>query len=183
MPKSNFSDFGQKPWTIVRRFDQISLRTHNSSLEGARKLKFSTFCSCSKTMDCSHTLTPSRYLNDSQHHTIIYRKSDLDLSSVTGATCGSNHKDIHKNLFETQQRQTERLTKRQTNFDPLLVRCRLLVIGDYEFFLEHSDAGDSLSSRTLSASSRLLSFISTVTGGGERGEGWGGGGKCVFFRG
>ena len=31
----------RKPWTIVRHFDQTSLRTHNSSLEGATvKLKF-----------------------------------------------------------------------------------------------------------------------------------------------
>ena len=36
---STFSDSGQKPWTIVKRFDQISLRNHNSSLEGAAKLK------------------------------------------------------------------------------------------------------------------------------------------------
>ena len=37
-PKSTFSDSGRKPWTIVRCFDQISLRTHNSSLEGVTKL-------------------------------------------------------------------------------------------------------------------------------------------------
>ena len=42
-PKSKCSVFGQKPWTIVRRFDQISLRTHNSSLEGATELKFAPF--------------------------------------------------------------------------------------------------------------------------------------------
>ena len=37
-----FSDFGQKPWTIVRRFDQNfghSLRTFCSSHERAMKLK------------------------------------------------------------------------------------------------------------------------------------------------
>ena len=37
---SKFSVFGLKPWTIVRHFDQISFRTHNSSLEGATELKF-----------------------------------------------------------------------------------------------------------------------------------------------
>ena len=40
-------NFGRKPWTIVRRFDQISFRSHNSSLEGATKLKFAPFCSSS----------------------------------------------------------------------------------------------------------------------------------------
>ena len=34
--KLNFSDFGRKPWTVVR---------HNSALEGATKLKFTPFCS------------------------------------------------------------------------------------------------------------------------------------------
>ena len=29
---------GRKPWTIVKRFGHICLRTHNSSLEGATKL-------------------------------------------------------------------------------------------------------------------------------------------------
>ena len=38
-PKSTFSDFCRKPWTIVHGFDQISFRTHNSSLEGAMKIK------------------------------------------------------------------------------------------------------------------------------------------------
>ena len=31
--------------SIVRRFVQMSFRTHNSSLEGAMKLKFAPFCS------------------------------------------------------------------------------------------------------------------------------------------
>ena len=44
-PDSKLSDSGRKPWTIVRRFDQISFRTHSSSLEGATELKFPPFCS------------------------------------------------------------------------------------------------------------------------------------------
>ena len=43
-PKSKFSDFGQKPWTIIRRFDRNRahcLRSFYSSLEGAMNLKFS----------------------------------------------------------------------------------------------------------------------------------------------
>ena len=45
LPKSFRSDFSRNPWTIVRCFDQISLRAHNSSLEGAMKLKSAPFCS------------------------------------------------------------------------------------------------------------------------------------------
>ena len=41
--------FVRKHWTIimtvVRHFGQISFRVCNSSLEGARKLKFAPFCS------------------------------------------------------------------------------------------------------------------------------------------
>ena len=37
--------FGRKTWAIVRHFDQVSFRTHNSSLESAMK-KFASFCSC-----------------------------------------------------------------------------------------------------------------------------------------
>ena len=43
-PKSKFSDFGRKPSTIVRHYDQYSFRTHNSSLEGATEPKFVPFC-------------------------------------------------------------------------------------------------------------------------------------------
>ena len=47
-PKSNFSVFGQKPWTIIRRFYRNRghyLWSFYSSLEGAMKLKFASFCS------------------------------------------------------------------------------------------------------------------------------------------
>ena len=43
LPISEFSDSGRKPWTIIRRFDQLSFRTHNFSLEGAMKVKFALF--------------------------------------------------------------------------------------------------------------------------------------------
>ena len=48
LPKSNFSDSGQKPWTIIRRFGRNrghSLWSFYSSLEGAVELKFVPFCS------------------------------------------------------------------------------------------------------------------------------------------
>ena len=41
LPKSNFSDFGQKPWTIIRRFGRNrgqSLWSFYSKMEGAMKL-------------------------------------------------------------------------------------------------------------------------------------------------
>ena len=47
-PKSKFSDSGQKPWTIIRRFDRNrvhSLSPFYSKVEGATKLKFAPFCS------------------------------------------------------------------------------------------------------------------------------------------
>ena len=46
-PKSKFSDFGQKPWTIIRRFCRNRgdfLRSFYSTVEGATKLKFVPFC-------------------------------------------------------------------------------------------------------------------------------------------
>ena len=46
--KLKFSDFGQKPWTIIRRFYRNRgdfLQSFYSTLEGAMKLKFASFCS------------------------------------------------------------------------------------------------------------------------------------------
>ena len=43
LPKSKFSDIGQKPWTIIRRFYRnrsVFLRSFYSIVEGAMKLKF-----------------------------------------------------------------------------------------------------------------------------------------------
>ena len=42
LPKSKFSDFDQKPWTIIRRFYRNRgdfLRSFYSTVEGAMKLK------------------------------------------------------------------------------------------------------------------------------------------------
>ena len=47
-PKSKFSDSGQKPWTIIRRFDRNRghyLWSFYSKVEGATKLKFAPLCS------------------------------------------------------------------------------------------------------------------------------------------
>ena len=46
--KFTFSESGQKPWTILRRFDgnrAHSLCSFYSKVEGATKLKFGPFCS------------------------------------------------------------------------------------------------------------------------------------------
>ena len=46
--KVKISDFGQKPWTIIRRFDLNRgdfLQSFYSTVEGATKLKFASFCS------------------------------------------------------------------------------------------------------------------------------------------
>ena len=48
LSKSIFPDFGQKPWTIIRRFYRnrcVFLRSFYSTVEGAMKLKFASFCS------------------------------------------------------------------------------------------------------------------------------------------
>ena len=47
LPKGNFSDFGRKPRTIVRGFDQnrAHFRWYFCSLEGAMNLKFVPICS------------------------------------------------------------------------------------------------------------------------------------------
>ena len=51
--------FYQNPWTIVRRFDQISLLPHNSSLEGAMKLKSFQFLANTSYIYPSYKLTHS----------------------------------------------------------------------------------------------------------------------------
>ena len=43
--KSNFSVFGQKPWTIITEIEVIFLRSFYSTVEGVMKLKCASFCS------------------------------------------------------------------------------------------------------------------------------------------
>ena len=77
--KTNFSDSGLKHWTVVRRFDQISFRLNNSSLEGATKLKFASFCSSFRALSDDkgvsflpppHTHTPSPPLTPITTHSL-----------------------------------------------------------------------------------------------------------------
>ena len=48
LTKVKISDFGQKPWTIIRRFYRNRgdfLQSFYSAVEGAIKLKIGSFCS------------------------------------------------------------------------------------------------------------------------------------------
>ena len=65
LPKSNFSDFGQKPWTIIRRFGRNrghSLWSHFSKLEGAMKLKLHHPAPLEMCFVCCHFLPKSKCL-------------------------------------------------------------------------------------------------------------------------
>ena len=89
-----------------------------------------------------------RYLRDASHHSVIYRHSDLDLSTVAGATCGSSNEAIRRELLQLQDlvirsAESARLQKRQTRFDSTLVRCWLYAIADYKFVAALEAAGDN----------------------------------------
>ena len=114
------------------------------------------------TRMCTH-----RYLNDSSHHSIIYRGSDLDLSTVTGATCGSTYDDIQQEMLMTQmigytRDKGRRLRKRQQDppysrfpdADPNRARCWLNVIGDYKFVQSVGGTGTAMA--------QLLNIIQQV---------------------
>ena len=88
-----------------------------------------------------HTVL-TRYIDQpTEFHSIIYRRSDLDLSTVGGSQCGANH-NICKHLAETQNSAIrderaevkQQLFKRQANRDLDKVRCWLNMIGDYKFY-------------------------------------------------
>lgn len=81
-----------------------------------------------------------RYLSNCSFHSVIYRGSDLDLSTVKGAVCGAAHEDVQQEMLKTQMllgaEHKQRLRKRQTtntNRDAAKVRCWLNVIGDYKY--------------------------------------------------
>ena len=117
-----------------------------------------------------HALGPSlslcRYLRDADHHSVIYRQSDLDLSTISGATCGSVHEDIRKEMLimqdsiirDAERFESERL-KRQTSHDPLLVRCWLFAIADYKFVQALQSTGDDPLGVMLS----IILTVSTCT--------------------
>ena len=100
-------------------------------------------------MQLSHIHISRRYLRDASHHSVIYRHSDLDLSTVSRATCGSSHEALRRELLQLQDSvirsaESARLQKRQTTgFDSTLVRCWLYAIADYKFVTALEAAGDN----------------------------------------
>ncbi|XP_064387576.1 adhesion G protein-coupled receptor L3-like isoform X2 [Halichondria panicea] len=96
-----------------------------------------------------HIEPSRRYLRDASHHSVIYRHSDLDLSTVSRATCGSSHEALRRELLQLQDSvirsaESARLQKRQTTgFDSTLVRCWLYAIADYKFVTALEAAGDN----------------------------------------
>ena len=92
----------------------------------------------------SSMYTCTRYAEDldSSHsaHSIIYRHSDLDTSSVTGASCGATNQALQSRLIELQRSAVRqgvegeredgrRLFKRQQR-DTTRIRCWLRIIAD-----------------------------------------------------
>ncbi len=105
-------------------------------------------CACSCTVSNITLFNPRRYLRDASHHSVIYRHSDLDLSTVAGATCGSSQEAIRRELLQVQDSvirsaESARLRKRQTSFDSSLVRCWLYAIADNKFVTALEAAGDN----------------------------------------
>ena len=113
-----------------------------------------------------HTIHIRRYVNESSYHSIIYRGSDLDLSTVAGATCGSTHEDIQQELLKTQmigrtRDKGHRLRKRQNppyprfpNAEANRARCWLNVVGDYKFVQSVGGTGTAMA--------QLLNIIQQV---------------------
>ena len=113
-------------------------------------------CACVHVCVCLHVymsqiyLSLFRYLRDVDHHSIIYRQSDLDLTTVAGATCGSIHEDIRKEVLTMQESvirdaekiENERLKRQSSTHDPALVRCWLYALADYKFVQALTSAGD-----------------------------------------
>ena len=85
-PKSNFSFSGRKPWTIVRRFDQISFPTHNSSLECATKLKLALIFSSYVPFQMASCLPKSEFSDSGRKPWTMVRCFD----QVSFSTCKSS---------------------------------------------------------------------------------------------
>ena len=103
-------------------------------------------------------LVHSRYLahlnnsntDSDKFHSIIYRQSDLDASSITGATCGSTHDDVQSGMLRLQQRsmrgrglEGDHILMKRQMFDPRRTRCPLSVRLDYKLFRELANNGEN----------------------------------------
>lgn len=101
-------------------------------------------------------------LDSDKFHSIIYRQSDLDASSITGATCGSTHDDIQSSMLRLQQRRRglegdHTLRKRQM-FDRRRTRCPLSVRLDYKLFRELDGNGENPMAVVLNIILRVCRF-------------------------
>ncbi|CAI8036894.1 Disintegrin and metalloproteinase domain-containing protein 10 [Geodia barretti] len=110
-----------------------------------------------------------RYARDTQHHSIVYRHSDINTDALRGARCGVS--DDHSSLVGYLERMgrsmltpgdrvtPEYRSKRQSGSS--LVRCDLNVTGDYLFYQEVTRDLGSLSVREKEevALSLLVSYV------------------------
>lgn len=90
-----------------------------------------------------HTHRYSAHLNDTDtYHSLIYRQSDLDHSSVSGAYCGSADSTINRTMLRLQNsayegRSDERvLKKRQATRNSAKIRCWLNLVLDNKYYEE-----------------------------------------------
>ena len=127
---------------------------------------------CHGAVTCINACTPFRYQSESDtFHSIIYRQSDLEKSSISGAACGSAKEELHKKL-SILQRSVIRdeptiakrdLEKRQATRNTTHVRCWLNIIGDYKFYSELTSASGSQADRMAQAMSLLSTIVSTAS--------------------
>ena len=109
----------------------------------------------------------SSHLNETDtFHSVIYMQSDLDHSTISGATCGSAHQDINKTVIQQQVTSYKQmpdehmLRKRQNSRNTAKVRCWLNVVLDYKYYAE-------LTSNNEDPASVLFGIILTVSGWGR----------------
>ncbi|XP_064387720.1 disintegrin and metalloproteinase domain-containing protein 10-like isoform X3 [Halichondria panicea] len=141
---------GQKSSSQLAKIHLYSgIDQNNSSVRVYGNLAHEVFDGTIIADEEMYHIEPSRrYLRDASHHSVIYRHSDLDLSTVAGATCGSSNEAIRRELLQLQDlvirsAESARLQKRQTRFDSTLVRCWLYAIADYKFVAALEAAGDN----------------------------------------
>lgn len=144
-------------------------------------LAFGVFDGSMEVDDDIYYIEPSnRYLNDSeaQSHSIIYRHSDIDLSSLkishpSNTPCGGTTRTQQRSLAAIQhsgiEHNTQRLHKRQGgDRNPDLIRCRLNVIADYKFYDAVTDSSDDENTRVIQATASIRNFIGSGSANFER---------------
>ena len=110
-----------------------------------------------------------RYSRDATHHSIVYRRSDIQWEALQGARCGLSDSSLVGYLHRTQRSTPgeggalgegvtvgERGRVRRQDRD--LVRCDLSVTGDYKFYEAVTGEG-SVEERRSVAASLLVSYV------------------------